>query len=128
METFRTLEKILTHKGREHNLLVRDALLVSTTNAHKPQLHLYSKKEVSVGTRVQQKTYIAGIVANKGYTSLYVMGIYAFPERFTFSPELRKKQKGKSCFHIRSLDSSLLREIERLIEHNILLFKAEDWI
>jgi hypothetical protein len=126
--TYRTVAKILKMSGTKHKLLIRDRLLVSAAKAHKAQMHLYGKDDIIIGNRTKQKTYVAGVVANKGYVGLYTMGVYAFPQEFDLSPALRKMLKGKSCFHIKTLDTSLMKDIEQLIEKNISIFKREKWI
>lgn len=45
-----------------------------------------------------------------------------------FKPELLKLLKGKSCFHIKSLDKQLELQIEDALKKGYNLYKKRGWI
>ncbi len=52
---------------------------------------------------------------NQSSVSYHLMPIYVFPELLKgLSPELKKKQKGKSCFNFKTLDSLKIDELKQL--------------
>jgi len=45
-----------------------------------------------------------------------------------FKPELIKLLKGKSCFHIKKLDSQLEKQIEDALKKGYDLYKKRGWV
>lgn len=125
---YQTMEKLLRASASKHGLFALPKTIDSKAQMPKLQLHLYGKKEVSIGKRKAQKTYVVGIVLNKHFVGFYSMAYYALPQAFDLSPELRKTLKGKSCFNIKALDPKLEKELAKVIETSIRLFKKEGWL
>jgi len=48
--------------------------------------------------------------------------------REVFKPELLKLLKGKSCFHIKKLDSQLEKQIEDALKKGYDLYKKRGWV
>jgi hypothetical protein len=56
------------------------------------------------------------------------MPIYTDTElRILFKPELLKTLKGKSCFHLKSIDPVILRQIKEALKIGYDLFKKRGW-
>ena len=125
---YKAIETLLRARAKKHGLLALSATIDSKAQAPKQQLHLYGKKDVAIGKRKAQKTYVVGIVLNKNFVGFYSMAYYAFPKAFDLSPELKKTLKGKSCFNIKALDPKLEKELAKMIELGIRLFKKEGWL
>jgi hypothetical protein len=57
------------------------------------------------------------------------MPVYTSPEmKRLFAPELLSLLKGKSCFHIETLDARLLALIKRALDEGFKLYKKNGWV
>ena len=45
-----------------------------------------------------------------------------------FKPELLRRLKGKSCFHIKKLDAELLSQIDAALQTGYALYQQKGWI
>lgn len=123
---FEKLKKLL--KKHAGGLAVKSGLIGSMSKEKKPALHLLGKKEVSIAGRKAQQTYIAGIVLQKSNVGFYFMPIYSHPEAFSLSPAMSKRQKGKSCFHIKDAGAETAGELDAMLAEGIALYKEKGWI
>lgn len=94
----------------------------------KPSYHLYGKKSVSLFGRNPQPTYVAGIIQQKHFVGFYSMPIYSHPKEFSFSPELAKMVKGKSCINVTKLTPALEKELEAALLKGIRLYRKLGWV
>lgn len=63
----------------------------------------------------KRRLFFAGVRVRKGYVSYYLMPVYGCPELLEgISPELKKRMQGKSCFHFRTVDDELFKELGKL--------------
>ncbi len=80
-------------------------------------------------TTKKQNAYFLGIIIQSKYVGLYLMCSYMKPELFENEvPLLWKHLKGKSCFHIKSLDSDLKAEIKKAIDISKKMYIEESLI
>lgn len=101
----------------------------STAKEKKPMIGLIGKKDVAIGNRKPQKTYVAGIILQKNFLGFYSMPIYSHPKQLTVTdPDLKKARKGKSCINLTKLTPSMKNDLERIIKEGIALYKKEGWI
>ena len=85
--------------------------------------------ETMQGKQKVEGIYFASIVPKPKDVRLYFFPIYTHVDDFdTLSPELNKFKKGKSCFHVKYLDESLVEEITQLIAKGIELYQKEGWL
>jgi hypothetical protein len=110
-------------------------ILKKYENPLKPKLDLDSKydlwsfKDIEVAGRKKKEVYFAGLIIQSNYVGFYYMPIYTDPKlEDKFDPELIKLLKGKSCFHIRSLDANLEQQIEKALKLGFQLYKKKEWI
>ena len=90
---------------------------------------LWSKKDVVIGGRKRTEVYFAGVIIQKSYVGLYYMPVYTSPEmKRLFAPELLSLLKGKSCFHIGTLDARLLAQVKQALEAGFKLYKKNGWV
>ncbi|MFX0040166.1 MAG: hypothetical protein ACFFCY_05065 [Promethearchaeota archaeon] len=109
--------------------LIKDRYIGSRATQEKPEYHLYGNKEVSLFGKKPQPTYIAGVIQQKNYVSLYFSPIYSHPDLFTnISLDLKKFLKGKSCFNINKTTPQLLKEIDEVLKQGIRKYKEIEWI
>jgi hypothetical protein len=60
-------------------------------------------------------TWFGGVRLGKRYVSHYLMPVYVDPSLAdTFSPELKRRMQGKSCFNFTAVDEGLFAELEAL--------------
>jgi len=90
---------------------------------------LWSFKDIEIDGRKRKEVPFASIIIQSNYVGLYYMPIYTDTElKEAFRPELLKLLKGKSCFHIKKLDSKLEGQIEEALEIGYQLYKERSWI
>jgi hypothetical protein len=72
---------------------------------------------------------LASIILQKGYVGFYFMPVYIQPTlKKNISPSLLATLKGKTCFHIKKLDSDLLRDIDAALREGTKLYKSRGWL
>ncbi len=110
-------------------------LLKKYENPLKPKFDLDSKydlwsfKEVEIAGRKRKEVYFAGLIIQSNYVGFYFMPIYAETKlQEVFEPELIKLLKGKSCFHIKSLDKKLEKQISQAIKIGYDLYNKRRWL
>ncbi len=63
----------------------------------------------------KRRLFFAGLRVRKNYVSYYLMPVYGCPELLEgISPELKKRMQGKSCFHFKTVDDELFKELGKL--------------
>ncbi|RZK44097.1 MAG: DUF1801 domain-containing protein [Pedobacter sp.] len=90
---------------------------------------LWSEKQVIVEGKKRNELYFTGLVIRKGYVAFYYMPVYTEPDmKNVFHPALLKLLKGKSCFHIKKLDDTLLEQISQALAAGYRLYKQNEWV
>lgn len=90
---------------------------------------LWSIKDVEIAGRKRKEVYFAGIIIQSNYVGFYFMPVYAQSKLKTvFHPDLLKLLKGKSCFHIKTLDKSLENHIRKALTAGFKLYKERGWL
>ena len=110
-------------------------ILKKYENPLKPKLDLDSKydlwsfKDIETSGRKRKEIYFAGLIIQSKYVGFYYMPIYTDTSlEKVFKPELLKLLKGKSCFHIKTLDKQLELQIEDALKKGYSLYKKRKWI
>ena len=87
---------------------------------------LVSRKETVTAGRKQSEMYFASLIEQKGYIGFY----YAPPAavKAKLSPRLLGLLKGKSCFHVKSLDAELLADIKAALDLGLKHYQREGWV
>ena len=89
---------------------------------------LWSVKDVEIAGRERTEVYFAGAIIQKSFVGFYYMPVYTSPEmKKLFAPELLALLKGKSCFHIKTLDMRLQRQIKAALAAGYKLYKKNGW-
>jgi hypothetical protein len=90
---------------------------------------LYSLKDVIIEGRKKKEVFFAGLITQKSYVGFYYMPVYINTElKAMFKPELLKLLKGKSCFHIKSLDSEIEMQIAEALDKGYMMYKERGWL
>ena len=90
---------------------------------------LTSVKEVVFMGKKRKGVYFTAIKIQKGFVGFYLMTIYANPKLIQqLGPDLKKRLKGKSCFHINSTDKALLSQIKKALADGHRCYKKLGWV
>jgi hypothetical protein len=90
---------------------------------------LWSRKDILIEGRNRSEVFFASVIIQKSYVGFYYMPVYTSPEmKRLFAPELLSLLKGKSCFHIKTLDARLLAQVKRAMEAGFKLYKKNGWV
>lgn len=102
--------------------------LVATSN-FESRYELTATKEVVFAGRKRQGVYFGAAIIQSTYVGFYLMMPYAAPETKKKIPaELLKTLKGKSCFHITSLDATLKKQIADTLKMSFDFYKKRGWV
>jgi len=119
MRTLKKLRKIL--EKYEASLRLKFDL--------KEKYELWTDKEVNIAGKKKKELFFAGFTLQKNYVSFYFMPIYIEPElKEKLDPELLKLLKGKSCFHIKSIDQELENKINDALQKGYNLYQKNEFI
>jgi hypothetical protein len=67
---------------------------------------------------------IAWVEIGKSYVGYHLMPIYGYPKLLDgFSPELKRRMQGKSCFNFKAVDDVLFGELDRLTAESFAAFR-----
>ena len=76
-----------------------------------------------------KEVFFAGIRRQKTFVGFYYFPIYSVPSlAASLAPSLVKLLKGKSCFHIRSVDGDLLDQIRRALHLGFDDYQKRGWV
>jgi hypothetical protein len=90
---------------------------------------LWSLKDLVIAGRKRKEIFFAGLIIQKSYVGFYFMPVYTDTEvKDFFKPELLRRLKGKSCFHINKLDAELLSQIDAALQTGYALYQQKGWI
>ncbi len=90
---------------------------------------LWSFKDVEILGRKRKEVFFAQVVIRKGYVGFYYMPIYTDTDLAeVFPPELLSTLKGKSCFHIKSLEPPMREQVEDALRVGYDLYKERGWV
>ncbi|MDH5721558.1 MAG: DUF1801 domain-containing protein [Spirochaetia bacterium] len=98
-------------------------------NDNKDRYELWSRKDIIIENRKRKEVYFAGIIKQKSYVGFYYMPVYVDTSlKDVFQPELLSLLKGKSCFHIKKLDSTIKKQIKFALKTGFSLYKKRGWV
>jgi hypothetical protein len=110
-------------------------ILKKYENPLKPKFDLDSKydlwsfKDLEIAGRKRREVYFAGLIIQSNYVGFYFMPIYTDTKlKDVFEKELLSTLKGKSCFHIKSLDSKLEKQIKNALKLGYELYEKKGWV
>lgn len=90
---------------------------------------LWSIKDLVIAGRKRKEVYFAGLIIQSNYVGFYYMPVYTDTNlKEVFGPALLKLLKGKSCFHVKTLDAKLEKQIVIALKKGYQLYKKRGWI
>ncbi|MCM2272505.1 MAG: DUF1801 domain-containing protein [candidate division Zixibacteria bacterium] len=102
---------------------------LTATSDFEGRYELVSKKEVEIAGRKRKEISFAAAIVQSNYVGFYFMPVYADPSvTKKMPPELMKTLKGKSCFHIKSLDKQMAAEVADALKIGFAYYKEQGWV
>lgn len=90
---------------------------------------LVSKKPVEFMGKKRPELYFGSAIIQSNYVGLYLMHVYISVGHLKkIGPGLLRTLKGKSCFHIKSLDNTLIKEIEAAVQDGMNCYRKMGFI
>jgi hypothetical protein len=90
---------------------------------------LWSFKDIDIDGRKRKEIYFAGLIIQSSYVGFYYMPIYTDAKlEDVFGSELLRLKRGKSCFHVRTLDGVLEDQIRRALRIGFDLYRKRGWL
>ncbi|MDB5282349.1 MAG: hypothetical protein JWO06_1424 [Bacteroidota bacterium] len=90
---------------------------------------LYTAKEAVVAGRTYPAIFFAAAQVQKNFIGFYYFPIYCRPElKEKLHPDLMKKLKGKSCFHIKKDDKETYQQIKDALKIGFDEYKKQGWV
>jgi hypothetical protein len=125
LEIYGSLAKILS-------LFSPPLRLVVTGTSAKPQTKLTVPVPIVVPGAYGGKPIdleVAAIIPQSKSVGFYLMPLYIQPSlKSKISPALRKALKGKTCFHITSIEPPILDDVRKAIEFGTKLYGERGWL
>lgn len=90
---------------------------------------LWSEKPVEAFGRKYPAMAFAAVILQSTYVGFYFMPVYGSEKvKETFTPELLKTLKGKACFHIKTTDKALMKDIKQALKTGYEAYKKQGWV
>lgn len=90
---------------------------------------LWSEKPVEAFGRKYPAMAFAAVILQSTYVGFYFMPVYGSEKvKETFTPELLKTLKGKACFHIKTTDKELMKDIRQALKTGYEAYKKQGWV
>ncbi len=89
---------------------------------------LWVEKPVMVAGKQKDDIYFVGLLVQSNYVGFYFFPVYTNPDlKDDLAPGLAKSLKGKSCFHIKKIDDTVLEEVRHALKVGIEYYKEQGW-
>jgi len=103
----------------------RNRLAVKTDTA--THYALVTKKPSPFPQHKGHPMEFGSVKIGKTYVSFHLMPLYMVAEEF--SPELKKRMQGKTCFNFTSApDATLLGELQSVVDRGLKRWEKQNWI
>ncbi len=90
---------------------------------------LWSEKPVEALGRKYPAMAFASVILQSGYVGFYFMPVYGSETvKGAIAPELLKTLKGKACFHIKTTDKELMKQIKQALKTGYDAYKKQGWV
>jgi len=107
----------------------RPGVVLEGRSASDKDFDLWSARSQVVEGRPLKEVFFAGIRRQKSFVGFYYLPVYTEPSLgAALSPALLKLLKGKSCFHVKTLDGGLLEQIRGALELGLDDYRKRGWV
>lgn len=102
---------------------------LAVTQAVGGRYELSTPNPVEINGKKRPNLFFASAIIQSSYVGFYYMPVYTDGEaKAFFEPRLLSHLKGKSCFHLRSLDAELLDQIDAAMRQGVMLYREKGWL
>lgn len=123
------MNELSTIRSKLESILASKTPHLHVTKNGEEAFEVCGTKEVMQGKKKVDGHYFATIMPKPKDIRLYFFPIYTHVSEFEEIPEsLRKCLKGKSCFHIKKMDSDLEVAIQEMIDKGVELYIKDELI
>lgn len=89
---------------------------------------LWVEKDVMVLGKPKKEIYFCGLIIQSSYVGFYFTPVYTDPSlKNDLAPDLVKCLKGKSCFHIKKINDTMIEDVRHALKVGIEFFKDKGW-
>lgn len=91
---------------------------------------LWSEKAgITIAGRQRDDLAFCTLIVQSGYVGFYYMPVYCEETlKETLHPDLLRTLKGKACFHIKSKEEPVLRQVAEALKKGYELYHENGWI
>lgn len=90
---------------------------------------LWSEKPIEAFGRKYPAMAFASVIVQSTYVGFYFMPVYGSEKVKEAIPEdLLKTLKGKACFHIKTTDKELMKQIKQALKTGYDAYKKQGWV
>ncbi len=98
-------------------------------NEFETRYELWTNKPVVIAGRKHDEIYFAGMIVQSSYVGFYYMPVYINTAlKKEIGSDLLKALKGKSCFHIKTDDPNMMKQIKQALELGYKCYKKSGWL
>lgn len=107
----------------------RPGVVLEGRSASDHDFDLWSVRPLVIDGRARKEVFFAGIRRQKTFVGFYFLPVYAEPGVGpALAPALLKRLKGKSCFHITTLEGGLLGHIRDALSLGLDQYRKRGWV
>lgn len=89
---------------------------------------LWSEKPIEIADSKRKEVFFASLILQSNYVGFYFMPVYADQNLAqVFSRALLATKRGKSCFHLKQSDPSLLEGMKEALRIGFKLYQDRNW-
>lgn len=90
---------------------------------------LWLAGDITVSGKKRKEMFFAAVQVQLNYVGFYFMPVYTNENlKRVFKPELLSLLKGKSCFHIKNFDRTVLAQIKDVLKSGFNQYKKNGWV
>jgi hypothetical protein len=91
---------------------------------------LWAHKSATVHGKQNDEFSFVSLILQSNYVGFYFMPIYTNPPEVTplIAPGLLQHLKGKSCFHIKKIETETLKEVKAAMKVGYEQYKKNGWV
>ncbi len=110
-------------------LMERYSPPLTVTSDFDSRYELTSLTPVQIAGRRKDRVYFAGLIIQSSYVGFYFMPVYADSTiGEVLDPALLKLLKGKSCFHLETIDDQMLGHLSAALDRGFELYRERGWL
>jgi len=107
----------------------RPGLVLQGRSASDQDYDLWSVRDLVIDGRSRKEIFFAGLRRQKAFIGFYFLPVHTEPGIGpSLAPALFKLLKGKSCFHLKTLDGGLLDQIRDALNRGLDGYQKRGWV